>query len=394
MKRRGQSEGFTLVELIISLAVMATVFAFSFKNLAAIRSNMKSQETLGQHLFFESFAVSKLKLYFAKFMQWNSHVCTTLEVDFPNCYCITADYFAYASNQTKLGYTRNPSQTVNKPIVSAISDEVANATLGADMRLALSTFTQQEVSPQGSQSPPVSLIDLVSQRAQTTGAQPWGALIPIDSVDEWKAANPYSRDWCVRVQKDAPTGTVKEMCERLESCTQAAGKTALKNQLGRMKGNVQDLSQKDTFNMCFIFAGNLFTRADQGGAENASLGLTAIDNPRAVGLVVAEARFVNNISSREIKCSEAATEMNRILKIRLDIYTAMNTDARYAKNQHASQSRRDISAEKIGVAIPNCAAPSRGGFNRVGSDATDSICIEDPTWVYECASACRPSPRN
>ncbi|MFZ9520541.1 MAG: prepilin-type N-terminal cleavage/methylation domain-containing protein, partial [Silvanigrellaceae bacterium] len=65
---RKKQGGFSLLELMVGLTVLLTVVGFSFKNLVGLRKSMNRITTTGPHLYFESFAVSRLKLYFAKMM--------------------------------------------------------------------------------------------------------------------------------------------------------------------------------------------------------------------------------------------------------------------------------------------------------------------------------------
>lgn len=361
----------------MGLTVLLAVFGFSFKNLVGLRKGMNRVTTSGPHLYFESFAVSRLKLYFAKLMQWNTHVCENGSTSL-SCLCTTAAYFSYAPITTNLTSGKG-------------SAAVGNMTLGADLRMALSTFTLREVAPNGIGGPFKTLIDLAAEKRVDTAATPWGALIPFHTVTtEWALANPSSRAWCNNTTSSA-TGLVGEMCRWFERCSQVAGGMAGArplNQIGTQSGATPDISGLDTVSMCFVYAGNMFSRpeftANNPDEAKRSAGIGSIDYPSVVGLVVAEARFINNANLQPLKCSDAATEMNRSLKIKLNIYTAINADLE-VKKQGVEKSVREITGEKLGVPIPNCEAPGRGGFSAVGDE---TVCIEDPTFIYECKTTC------
>lgn len=362
--------GFTIIEAMIGLFIVATVFAFSFQNLASIRKSTQAINTTGPHVFFETFAVSRLKLYFAKLMQWNTHVCPGGLTD--DCVCKSANFFAYAPSTTALDDGRANAR-------------LANLTLGTDLRMALSTFTAAEISPNAGTTN--SLIALAQARRANPAALPWGALIPIQAVAEWDAANPAARRFCSTIRTGSTNttaknaqGTVNEMCEMFAKCTQEAGRAPFNTQINAGRN---DISAQNEVLMCFVFAGNLFTRPDVN--NNRSTSLLAIDFPSVVGLAVGKATFVDNTNGQPLSCLQAASEMNRSLKIELSLYSAMQSDQQDVTKHMAQKSVREITGEKIGIAVPNCSAPGRGGFSAVGNQY---VCIEDPTWLYHCNRNC------
>jgi glutathione synthase/RimK-type ligase-like ATP-grasp enzyme len=78
--------------------------------------------------------------------------------------------------------------------------------------------------------------------------------------------------------------------------------------------------------------------------------------------------------------------MNRSLKVRLDLYTTLNADKSFRSGlQQHFRTRKEITSEKLGVAIPNCDNPSR---DAPIDAAGNSVCIADPTWIYRCANTC------
>lgn len=358
---------------MVGLTLLLAVFGFSFRNLQELRKGLQRVTTTGPHLFFESFAASRLKLYFAKLMQWNTHVCPDGSTD-ATCICTDAAYFAYGPINSGLGSGKGGSN-------------IGNMTLGSDMRLALSTFKINDIAPNGDSAPFSTLIDVSKSKSAKPQEVPWGALIPFHTVDEWKNANEFSRNWCS--ERRPVAGSVgDEMCQRFEACSQVAdglGGARPINQLGTQSGARKSLVGVEEFSMCFVFAGNLFTRSDNTNINNQSLGLAALDHPAVVGLVVARARFVNNANQQPLKCDDAANEMNRSLKVNLEIYTALNADNNDKKKQTAQKSIREITGEKLGVAAPNCNAPSRGGLSAVNRKA---VCLEDPTYIYQCSNTC------
>jgi hypothetical protein len=356
---------------------------------------MQRVTTSGPHLFFESFAVSRLKLYFAKVLQWNTHICpgkpklSVFDAAEPSCLCEDAAYFAYASNNDSLtaGYTAEVSGDPNAGMSDATRKTIGNKTLGADMRLSLSTFGIKDIAPSGESGPFKTLLQIAAEKRTDSKQAPWGALIPFHTVDEWNAANPFSREWCVK-RKPVAGSIGDEMCKEFDRCAEVAGGLGGKrpvNQLGFQGTAEKNLRGKKTFSMCFVFAGNLFTRSDNSNLNNQSLGLAALDNPAVVGLAVATARFVDNRNQQELTCNQAAFEMNRSVKVNVNIYTALNADMTDGKKQTAQKSVREITGEKLGVASPNCLAPNRGGEKAVKGDA---VCLQDPTWIYQCSQSC------
>jgi len=361
----------SLAELLVGAAILVTVFSLSFKNLAQIRGGMSRVTTSGPHLFFESFAVSRLKLFYAKLMQWNTHVCRDGSSN-TSCFCRDAAYFAY-------------SPVSNANIVSGRGGAtVGQRTLGLDLRLALSTFQIEEMMDGASVK---TLIEIANDRRAQPDAAPWGAMIPFHIIeDEWKPANSFSREWCAAPPPRGPAdndGSLgSEMCDQFARCTAEGGRARQPNQIGTFDGAETDIRGLRSTSMCFVFAGNLFSRSDTTLADTKkSAGLSSLDYPSVIGLAIGEARFVNNTNSSEITCQQASTEMNRSLKVKLTLYTALHADLQDTKKLQVHKSVREITGEKLGVSIPNCFSPGRGGTG-------DLKCFRDPTWNYECSDSC------
>jgi hypothetical protein len=369
VKRFRKQSGLSTVELMIGAAMLITVFSITFRNLVHLRAGMKRVTTSGPHMYFESFAVSRLKLFYAKLMQWTTHVRAPGQngADF---YCNNAAYFAYSPIRNNLTSGTG-------------SQEIAKETLGLDLRLALSTFSAADLGD-GAET----LISAASARKDDK--RPWGAMIPFHQItDEWEKAHPFSKEWCDSQPPKGPWNSEhklgSEMCEAFSKCTEQAGISRFTNQIGNQGSAVSDISNLTNTSMCFVFVGNLFSRAEMGKAqnENKSAGLKALDFPSVIGLAVANARFVNNTNSTEISCEIAATEMNRSLKVSLTLFTALHADLMDIKKLQVFKTVREITGEKLGVAIPNCNAPGRAG------DETDAQrCLKDPTWHYECSTTC------
>lgn len=374
MKRFRDQKGLSLAELLVGAAILITVFSLSFKNLVQIRGGMNRVTTSGPHLFFESFAVSRLKLYFAKLMQWTTHVCVNGSSD-TSCFCNNADFFAYSPIK-EIGSSGKGSAAVG------------NMTLGLDLRLALSTFAITDVAPNGARGPFNTLLQIAEEKRADAAADPWGAMIPFHDLNkEWIPAHKFSRDWCKAPPPRGPAdndGSLgSEMCDEFAKCTAVAGRARQPNQIGTYVGTQQNIGTLTSTSMCFIFVGNMFSRSEMDvfSASRKSVGLSALDYPSVIGLAVSEARFVNNTNSSEITCTAASTEMNRSLKVKLKLYTALHADLQDVKKLQIHKSLREITGEKLGVSIPNCFAPGRGGSGELR-------CIEDPTWNYECATSC------
>lgn len=352
------------------------------------------QTVSGPHLHFETFVASKLKLYFSKLLQWTVHVGSTA----PNAsnvgnFCQETRNFAYAANRANGNFGG----------LSPISSQRAVETLGADMRMTLSTFDEKE-----------ALTGPLLGRHSSTTSFPWGALVPFDSRNQPNGGllsiQPALASFCSQndgeVSKLSGADNAKEMCAWVDVCSgQGANRSAdpshpkVDNAVPMLSFNniandVTGLSGQSRFRMCFAFIGNLFSRAGNfvtsGGGS--STGTTALDNPAVLGLAVATATFVNNNSGAEITCDAAKYEMYRGLKVSVDVFTAVNSDKKVnSKKQLYFKSRQQFMSEKLGVSIPNCNDATRA--NSIVNGSGEPICIGDPTFHYVCNTSCgRPDP--
>ena len=211
------------------------------------------------------------------------------------------------------------------------------------------------------------------------------ALVPFHTEKEWRDANPFSKGWCD--SRRPPPGSVgEEMCKQFESCAQQ-GATRPGNQLGTAPGAVGNITNMNQFSMCFVFAGNMLTRPDNPltGLSNQGLGVAVLENPTAIGLVVAKAKIISNLTQKPINCSAAALDLHRNIKLTLDIYSTVNADRSDIKRQSTQKSIREIIGDKLGIPIPNCSAPGRGTLDAVSGKAA---CLEDPTFIYQCRDQC------
>ena len=384
MARFSKQSGFSLIELMIGAAILVTVFGGSFMVLQKTRARMNAGNSSGAHLYFESFASSRLKLYFSKLMQWTTHV-GAVNGQHANVasFCEATSNFAYASGDTNFGFARNA--------------QVARQTLGADMRMSLSTLEYAQVSNQA-----------LTGRVDQNGF-PWGAMVPfsngVNAIAGLVDVNINFRNLCVG-DRLPTSGIGAEMCAWVDVCSGQEGNRTpnpVPNPnptadgvpiLASMTvggGDVGSLTGRSNFRMCFAFVGNLFSRVGDftNGAAASSTGLNAVDNPAVLGLAVATAQFTNTSTGAAITCNQAVNEMNRSLKVRLDLYTTLNADKSFRSGlQQHFRTRKEITSEKLGVAIPNCENPALSA-NRDGN-----VCIADPTWIYSCANGCVPPAQN
>jgi prepilin-type N-terminal cleavage/methylation domain-containing protein len=388
MSRFSQQSGFSLIELMIGAAILVTVFGGSFMVLQKTRARMNAGNSSGAHLYFESFASSRLKLYFAKLMQWTTHV-GAVNGQHANVasFCQNTRNFAYASGALDFSFAPMPS---------------AQRTLGADMRMSLSTleFTQVSAEP---------LTGRFAQNGPLGTISPWGAMVPFssrtDAISGIGTVNPNLDLFC-RGDKLPTSGIGAEMCAWVDVCSGQEGNRTPKpvpnpdptaddvpilayEQAGG--ADIIGLDGRSNFRMCFAFVGNLFSRVGDftNAAAASSTGLYAVDNPAVLGLAVATAQFTNTSTGAAITCDQAVNEMNRSLKVRLDLYTALNADKSFRSGlQQHFRTRKEITSEKLGVAIPNCENPA------LSANRDENVCIADPTWIYSCAKGCVPPAQN
>lgn len=381
MARLSQESGFSLVELMIGAAILVAVFGGSFMVLQKTRAGVNARNSSGPHLYFESFASSRLKLYFSKLMQWTTHMgASTGQSANVGNFCQDTRQFAYASGALDFSFAPRPT---------------AQRTLGADMRMSLSTLDFGEVSNR----------PLTGRFADNRF--PWGAMVPFSNrtgaISGIDTVNPNLDALCRPGEKLPTSGIGAEMCAWVDVCSGQEGNRSpnpvpnpnptadgvpILAYTSVGAGDDTGLNGRNEFRMCFAFVGNLFSRVGDftNAAAASSTGLNAVDNPAVLGLAVATAQLTNTSTGARITCNQAVNEMNRSLKVRLDLYTALNADKSFRSGlQQHLRTRKEITSEKLGVSIPNCENPSR---DAPIDAAGNNVCIADPTWTYRCADAC------
>jgi prepilin-type N-terminal cleavage/methylation domain-containing protein len=369
MKRRSRQSGFSLVELMVGMTILVIIFGGSFQVLSKVRTTAKAQDTSGPHMFFETFASARLRLYYSKLMQWIAHVGA------PDC--SDARRYAYASNDVAL-----PGGPSGNPLHN-------NRTLGADMRMSLSTLNYGQVAARG-------LTGRLNDDAET-----WGALVPFSSrnvaPDAIFAANAGLASFCDAngALLEDSQGTARELCAWVETCSNQRGNRRptrppnpdvtndgvpylSASQLGGL--SVQGLNGLSRFRMCFAFVGNLFSRSGNVVTAAPERELEVIDNPSVLGLVVATANFRNTNTGAALTCNQAVNEMYRSMNVGLNIYTVLNAESTVAsRKQLVFKTMKEFSSEKIGASVPNCRnRPS------IPVNGIRPICISAPTWLYQC----------
>ncbi|MEY2989044.1 MAG: hypothetical protein RJB13_2565, partial [Pseudomonadota bacterium] len=190
MSGGGGESGFSLVELMVVSMILIAIFSGSFLVLKKARDSTSPQSSSGPHLYFESFATSRLKLYFSKLLQWTTQVAP---------FCDGASYFAYAGNRTSAGRELE--------------------TLGADIRMSLSTLSFGETV-----IPTASLAGRFDEERDI----PWGMMVPFDSRSDLIGGisniQPALRSFCgandAGASNDRTDGdVVAEMCAWVDVCS-------------------------------------------------------------------------------------------------------------------------------------------------------------------------------
>jgi len=370
MRGLKKQSGFSLIELMVGMTILIIVFGGSFMVLNKARVSARARDTAGPHLFFETFASSRLRLYYSKLMQWVAHAGAQD--------CSDALRFAFASNDAVLaGGPPANDQAFN------------NRTLGADMRMALSTLDYAEVAA-----------NPLTGRLNQGGAA-WGALVPFSTrlvrPSAIMDANANLASFCNAnegVLEDSQ-GAAREFCNWVDTCSGQDGNRAPQRPLTpditndgvnylSPRAGVSSLNNLSSFRMCFAFVGNLFSRTGNVVNGAAARELEVIDNPSVLGLAVATATFRNSNTGQAITCNQAVNEMHRTLNVRLNLYTVLNAESSVAsKKQLAFKTMKEFSSEKIGVSVPNCS-------NRppIPVNGLRPVCIAAPLWLYQCREEC------
>ena len=387
LKRNTQQSGFSLVELMVASMVLVIVFGGAFALLTKTRKVARAQNISGPHIHFETFATSKLKLYFAKLLQWTTHVATTAPAGAVAEFCKGAGKFAYAGN---LGGD-SEFASMNYP---PTDPSRSRRTLGADMRMALSTFDFEDAN--GNKG--------LAKRHSDVNDYPWGALVPFDSRSGSTGitdVNPALSDFCgddkSSLKSASGVDNAREMCAWVDVCSAQEGDRSANPPHPKVPDNPfiltfegttpagsSDLGGQKNFRMCFAFVGNLFSRTGNFIASSgaSSTGLDALDNPAVLGLAVASATFVNTNSGEDMTCDVAKHQMYRSMKVSLELFTASNVDRSLnTKKQLFFKTRQQFVSEKLGIALPNCQDPSRNSPVNLAGNAT---CIGDPTFFFAC----------
>lgn len=369
MARYGGQYGFSLVELMVVSAILVIIFGGSFKVLKKARETTSAQASSAPHRYFESFATSRLKLFFSKLLQWSTHV---------DPFCSAASRYAYASNMT-LTLTERELET-----------------LGTDMRMSLSTFSYEQASQANGS---------LAGRFDDLNNFPWGALVPFDSrqagVGSLLLIQPALSSYCANNSGQFSGAAVAaEMCAWVDVCSGQEGDRSEGSGVATVDsatpllvdfstgsvGEVTSLASNQRFRMCFAFVGNLFSRTGDfvGNPLGSSTGTSALDNPASLGLAVATANFINLNSGGQLNCEDARHEMNRGLSVDLELFSVLNADKEMStRRQIFMKSQKRFVSEKFGVAVPNCKDTSRSSpANGVG----EPYCIGDPTYFYSCQS--------
>lgn len=271
LKFRNQS-GMSIVELVVGAAILAIVFGSMAAVFGQIRKSSNAQQGDGHHLHFETFASARLRLYFAKLLQWGTHLSGESDDNSEERkkswthYCEATSNFAYAhtplpfneftpedkekarvkadgSIVTKDGLkvyeedeegnpvflfgldnlprnydNRDPGDRIN---VWLNKTEIPYKTLAADIRMSLSSLSYQQVM-QGDWKTS-GLLDKYEKNEFL-----WAAMVPFTSggfnasenVDSLWKVNPNLAQYCDPTKVWRPKkGFGEEMCRWVDWCS-------------------------------------------------------------------------------------------------------------------------------------------------------------------------------
>lgn len=379
MKKNRQS-GFSLAEVLVSAFLLVIVFGAVFMLTARSKKSSNALHASGHHLHFESFASSRLRLFYSKLLQWTVHLGhKSGESGFRN----VSNEFCKGSSEISYAAADSPLNT-----------EIFQKTLGADMRMSLSTLDYPQVTSGAWRT------DGLMDKYETDGFL-WGAMVPFSAqasdVSKLERANPNLAAYCAAESLYRPTqGLGQEMCRWVDWCTGVGPETNPEETeaadvikaLAPVSGGrfISDLAGQKQFRMCFVFAGNLFTKKGSyySAGSASSLGVNAIDNPATLGVAIATAQFVDARHGETITCEKSVYNMNRSLRVRLNLYTVLNADKVVSsKKQTFGKTVKHVTAEKLAVDTPNCSNENRKMRTYKNAD-NQMICIADPIFHYAC----------
>lgn len=444
MRPRNTQSGLSLVEALVSASLLTLVFGATFLLMGKSRSSFNALEADGHHLHFETFAASRLRLYFSKVMQWTTHLGGESDDNddmrkksFKD-FCKATNNFAYSyapldfpsfTSEDKEKVKCKDGVMVRKADGSKIyeededgdpvfdtgeeypcstgetsggfkawlnKEEIPLRTLAADMRMSLSTLNySQATSGDWKEN---GLLDKFDASEFL-----WGAMIPFASgglesssnVDSLWRANPNMATFCKDQNYRPERGIGEEMCRWVDWCSgqnrtaNPEGDSVNILQHGSGGGQfINELYGSDTFRMCFVFTGNLFSKTGDlfAAGSDSSRGINAIDNPANLGLAVATARFMDSRTAEKVKCEDSIFNMNRNMKVRLHLYTVSSADKQYStKKQSYHKTIKEFTAEKLGVDRPNCRNKRQRRAMSLKNSEGLPICIADPLFHYVCS---------
>ena len=157
MRKISSQNGFSLLELMIGTTLLVVIFGSSFQLLAKMRTASSEQSISGSHIYFETFAANRLRIYFSKLMQWTTHMSAYGDAGKVSNFCKETRRFAFASGKMDFNFAPKAS--------------LAEDTLGADIRMSLSTLTRGQIDSDG----------LTNKNSNTDYL--WGAIVPFASLN-------------------------------------------------------------------------------------------------------------------------------------------------------------------------------------------------------------------
>ncbi|MEY4065651.1 MAG: hypothetical protein RIR26_1859 [Pseudomonadota bacterium] len=451
MKKWDGQSGLSLVETLVSAFMLVAVFSGVFYLMTKSRASFSAMEADGHHMHFETFASSRLRLYFSKIMQWTTHLAGESDDNddwakkaFKD-YCKFTSNFAYSyapldfpsfASEDKEKAKCKDGVVVKNADGSKVYEEDADGdpvfdtgeypcssgetgpvsksgyvwlnkaeipyrTLAADVRMSLSTLNYAQATTGDWKT--TGLLDKYDRSDFL-----WGAMIPFSSgglssssnVDSLWRANPNLAKFCSDTNYRPAKGIGEEMCRWVDWCsgqnrsvdpepTSEPSETRKILQYATADSqSINELYGSSTFRMCFVFAGNLFSKSgDLYAADSeSSLGLNSVENPANLGLAVATARFMDSRTADKVLCEDSIFNMHRSMKVRLNLYSVSSADKKYStKKQNYKKTVKEFTAEKLGIDRPNCRNKRQRRQMSVKNASGLPVCIADPLFHYVCS---------
>ncbi|MEY4063982.1 MAG: hypothetical protein RIR26_190 [Pseudomonadota bacterium] len=300
--------------------------------------------------------------------------------------------------------------------------EIPYQTMVSDMRMSLSTLSYAQLNRSGSPWKRNGLLDKWNEDFDFQ----WGAMVPFYSGGsgdsnasgaengDIRRVNKNLFDFCSPTSGRRPAqGDGARLCQWVDWCSSDSFRGNNPNPAGdnipllvwrsldttqeildaRRGTNkeIVELFDDSSFRMCFAFSGNLFSKTGVfGGTDTVGTGgYNGIDHPASLGMAVASVRLVDARFGQEMSCAHSIMNLNRSLRVQLQLFTVLNADKPVSsKKQIVHSSVKELTSEKLAMERPNCNnRQMRAERSRKNSDGLP-ICIADPIFHYVCSKDC------